>query len=234
MQVQHLRTGLVASAELLEAGRQSAAADALRALSAAFDPLTTSMVNATVAKIKRTWARRERAPGYPGRLKDVLSQLETTSRALGAVKFADDLKTLLDLFQGDPGLTTDAFVEDVKTALAPPPPKPPKQPKAPRAPKRKAPPPDPIVVAREYGERLDAARYKNDEFDALLADLRAKADKKGKAGLSLDQLKIIARVFLGYQGQYKKKGELTEAIRRRQLQDAIQASKERAIDKLGV
>ncbi len=91
-----------------------------------------------------------------------------------------------------------------------------------------------LTSMREYADRLIAASAKQDAFAAVLAEIAEKAAMKGKQGLSAKQVQGIADSFLGYSFKHKTKDAAIEAMRRRQLQDAIQASKERALSKLGV
>lgn len=101
----------------------------------------------------------------------------------------------------------------IAEALAPPP-------KKSAAPKAAA-----TVNTREVADNLTAAIDDNARFDALVAEL----NELPKAAL-LD----VAQRFLATDRVFKSKPEMIKAIRSRQLQDALSASRERRISKIAV
>jgi len=75
---------------------------------------------------------------------------------------------------------------------------------------------------------LTSAANNNENFDATLDEL-----DKNKS-IKTDDLAAIAKRFLGTERTFKTKAEIIRAIRSRQLQDALQESRERRLSKIAV
>ena len=81
------------------------------------------------------------------------------------------------------------------------------------------------VDTRELADKLTSAVNDNAKFDALVDEVE-KLPKKA--------LLDIAQHFLGTDRVFKSKPEMVKAIRSRQLQDALSASRERGISKIAI
>jgi hypothetical protein len=83
-------------------------------------------------------------------------------------------------------------------------------------------------LIRGFADRLTAAGSDNAEFDAIVAELKV------PRRFSNAILAAIANAYLGSERTYKNKSEILKAITNRQLQDAIQGSRDRRIVKIAV
>jgi hypothetical protein len=81
------------------------------------------------------------------------------------------------------------------------------------------------VDASATANDLTSSSADKQRFDALISEI----SKYPKA-----ELAAIADKYLGYQRTYKTKADVISAIRARQLQDALEASRERRLDKIAV
>jgi len=81
------------------------------------------------------------------------------------------------------------------------------------------------IDLRAAADRLLVASANNASFDELLSELSV---------LSKKDLEEVAKRYLGYGRSFKSKADVIKSIRSRQLQDAIQESRERRISKIAV
>lgn len=145
---------------------------------------------------------------------ELLDRLADVGRIGGAGTFSKDFLAAARIVEllGSSGA---AQIPDMlATALAPPPKKP-KSSKGAHV----------AVDPREAADKLTAASLDSTRFEALVKEL-------GK--LSKDKLAEVAEHFLGYPRQYKSKPEIIKAFRSRQLQDALDASREERGSKISI
>lgn len=81
------------------------------------------------------------------------------------------------------------------------------------------------VNTRELADNLTSASDDNVKFDAMVSELNK---------LPKDALLDVAQRFLATDRVFKSKPEMIKAIKSRQLQDALSASRERRISKIAV
>lgn len=81
------------------------------------------------------------------------------------------------------------------------------------------------VNTREIADNLTSAADDNAKFDALVAEVNK---------LPKDAVLDIAQRFLGTDRVFESKPKMIKAIRSRQLQDALSASRERRISKIAI
>lgn len=132
--------------------------------------------------------------------------------AAGAKTPAKDFAGVAGLLQKLDATSAEEVYERVSAAMAPPP----RQSKA--AVKQTA-------HVRALADELTANLHENEKFDELIERL---------AKLQKNTLASIAAIFLGYERAYKTKTEILKAIRARQVQEAIEASRERRISRIAV
>lgn len=202
---------------LLEEGGCFTPATELRGLADTLSFGGTETVAKIVTKVQKNWKSSKRLAIYPSTLKALLERISLILSGSGASKPAKDCATLLKLFVGDLGEDSRSFVSDLLAAIQAPVP----------APKQKRKPLDAADV-RAIADRLTTASSDNVQFDAAVAALEADTQIKTA------ELVSIANEFLGSQRSFKKKEDVFKAIRNRQIQDAIQASRERRGQKIAV
>jgi len=216
MKCSQMSASLRAYARLLqEAGCPRCAQD-LEALAAAFGRGGEQAVSAVVKKIAKHWKSSGRVAEYPGQLKAELEHIASALSAAGANSAAQDYRSVISLFTGTTGASAHAFAEAAVRSLEVEhiPPEPP-------APLNQA-------LIKTFAERLTAARSDNARFDAIVSELRAPRRFSNAA------LAAIANCYLGAERTYKSRSEILKAITNRQLQDALQASRDRRIAKIAV
>lgn len=143
---------------------------------------------------------------------EFLDRLADVGRVGGAGALSKDFSASARIVELLGSLDAARIPDTIVSALAPPP----KRPKPP-----KAPPVDP----REAADRLTAASLDSARFEALVKEL---------SKLSKDNLAKVAQHYLGYSRQYGSKPEIVKAIRSRQLQDTLDASREERGSKISV
>jgi hypothetical protein len=224
MKINDLRSGLSAAAELLD-GIHPTEGQCLRQFSAALQCSKSIKTAEAVDKILANWAASARHPSYPIALRDTLTQLTAMQAAFGASSAAADLKALLGLFEGSPDQSASDFCRDIAEGLA----NPAKKPAARKASadKGKALPVTSLEV-NSIADQLVALAENHEAFNQLLATLAA--DKR----MTKIALVSVASRFLGYDTKPKSKDAALEAIRRRQMQDAIQGARAREVQKIAV
>lgn len=145
---------------------------------------------------------------------DLLFRLADVGRVGGAGTLSKEFFAAARIVELLGSVDAARIPDTLAAALAPPPKKPKPQKAAPVA-----------VDPREAADRLTAAVLDSARFEALVKEL-------GK--LSKDKLAEVAEHFLGYSRQYKSKPEITKALRSRQLQDMLDASREDRGSKISV
>jgi hypothetical protein len=145
---------------------------------------------------------------------DLLFRLADVGRVGGAGTLSKDFFAAARIVEFLGSVDAAQIPTTLAVALAPPPKRPPPQ-RAARV----------VVDPREAADKLTAAVLDGARFDELVKEL-------GK--LSKDKLAEVAEHFLGYPRQYKSKPEIIKALRSRQLQDALDASREERGSKISV
>lgn len=145
---------------------------------------------------------------------DLLFRLADVGRVGGAGTLSKDFFAAARLVEFLGSIDISRIPDTLATALAPPPRRPQPQ-RAARV----------AVDPREAADKLTAAVLDSARFDELVKEI-------GK--LSKGKLAEVAEHFLGYPRQYKSKPEILKALRSRQLQDALDASREERGSKISV
>lgn len=221
MQAKEMRASLYQFAAMLDTAGCNSASIELCALADAIGLAKTKTVAATVKHVKEQRKLKETSEGFPRLLKALLEAalgvLEASKAAKGVLA---DYRSILTLCVGNDAGDTTEFYADLSDAITNPKAKPKKAPKKPVA-------PDPIEM-RRIADRLTGLLHDNAGFDAAVAELNAPRKYSNK------ELAAIAERFLGYEGGHKSKASIIKAIKSRQLQEAIGASKDRRIEKISV
>jgi hypothetical protein len=199
-----------------DVGATKPAAD-LRGLADALTCGGTETVASILSKIKKQRKASKRVAVHPATLRVQLERIAIVMHASGATAAAKDCAAILKLFAGDTGAHTQAFNAELRAAIEAP---------APTA-KRKSTPLDAEAI-RDLADKLVEFRDDNARFDAALAEIAANNKIKNA------ELASIANHFLGSNRKFKSKPEILKAIKNRQLQDAIQTSRDRRIEKIAV
>jgi hypothetical protein len=172
-----------------------------------------------VGKVVKFWKATGRTPVYPGAIKSELEVIRAALEASSAPTAAKDYASVLTLFQGVPTGDPNEFARAVATAITTP---------IPVRPARQARASAPPVDVRQFADRLTTLSTENSAFDQELAAIDANSKIK-KA-----DLQQVANHYLGYERTFKTRSEIIKAIRTRQMQDAIQGSRERRGEKIAV
>lgn len=216
MQAKQMSASLREFALLLEdEGRLSSARELellANALSAGNDTVTK-----VVGKAKRHWKSSKRDFSFPETLQARLERIASFLAKSGAARAAKDYRALPSLGVGRTYCDVSIFCRELKAAIEAPLP----------AAKSRAKALEPEEI-RALAERLTSASRNNDEFDATLAEV------SGNKLIKTDDLAAIAKRFLGTDRTFKSKSEIIRAMRSRQLQDALQDSRERRLSKIAV
>jgi len=215
MRSEQLSASLSAYARLLHQAGSAQGARELEALASVFDRGGDQTVAAIVKKIAKGRRLAGRVAEHPSLLKSLLEHIASASKAAGATAVARDYDAVTSLFIGPGGGSARAFAEAATRSL-----------EAAHAPAQ----PQPLdqALIRSFADRLIAASSDNARFDAIIAELRAPRT------FSNAVLAAIANVYLGTERTYKNKSEILKAITTRQLQDALQGSRDRRIVKIAV
>jgi hypothetical protein len=215
MKSEQLSASLSAYARLLhQAGCVQGAHD-LDALATVFDRGRDQTVAAIVRKILRGRTLAGQVAKHPALLRALLGHIASASKVAGATTVARDYEAAISLFTGSEGASARAFADAAINSL-----------EALHAPAQ--PPPLDQTLIRGFADRLTAAGSDNAEFDAIVAELKV------PRRFSNAILAAIANAYLGSERTYKNKSEILKAITNRQLQDAIQGSRDRRIVKIAV
>jgi hypothetical protein len=217
MQAKQLSVALRAFAVLIDEAGNTKSAFELRQLAESIAYGGSQPVSKIVSKVQKQWKAIKRPEMHPGSLRVQLERVADVMRTSGASAAAKDCAAALKLFAGDPTANAQTYNAEIAAAVQAPAP----------APNQKSKPLDAEAIRRLAG-KLDAYRTDNDQFDAAIAELESNKQ------IAKSELEAIANRFLGTERKYKSKLELFKAMKNRQLQDAIQASRERRIDKIAV
>ena len=220
MQAKQLSASLEKFAQLLKTAGCDHGAEELRGLAEVMALAGTTTIAATVKKIQRHWKSSERPSTYPAsskmHLQAAIEVLQTSKAAKGIIA---DYRSLLTLFDGTGDAQTSAFLADLREALK-------------AAPKRNSAKKPAKSLDRSkmraIADRLTDLLQNNAGFDAAVTELKTPRKYTNK------ELSAIAEYFLGYDGGHKTKAAIIKAIRTRQQQEAIGASKDRRIEKIAV
>lgn len=170
----------------------------------------------TGLKISKYWKATGRTDAHPPALRARLEMIQSTLEKSAAAGSAKDFAVLLALFTGSDATDVATFADEIATAIQTPIPQKPKASKA------------PAVDPRQLADRLTTLSSDNTAFDAELAAI------EGNAKIKKADLQKVATQFLGYERAFKKRDDIIKAIRTRQLQDAIQGSRDRRGEKIAV
>ncbi len=210
-------------AALLRSLGDEPAAGGVDALCRALDVVDDKKLKAAVTKVGKAWANQpavgKSAPSLDVRLK----ALEKLLSVAGA-KVSSDIGLLTNLVQGHAEVDAIAFETELRAAfivaLSPPPPRA----KSPRPPARE---PFTEFEVREWADRLTAVSTDHHAFEQELAALQAVPKLKPA------ELQAVAERYLGH-GAKGGKAKVLGAMRSRQKQDAIEASREGRISRIAV
>ncbi len=225
MKINDLRNGLSAAAELLGIHHPQSAGDQLRQFANALQSPKPVKTIEAVDRVLAKWSTSSRRSAFSAPLRDTITKLAATQAAFGASAAAADLNHLLRLFEGSPDQSASDFCLDVADGLLIPA-------KLPSVKKAKVAAPKALPVSsleiNSIADQLVARADNHEAFDLLLSTLAA--DKR----ITKPALVGIAARFLGYNAKPKTRDAALEAIRRRQMQDAIQGARAREVQKIAV
>ena len=190
---------------------------ALHVIAGAFAEAGDESTSKIVTKIVKYWKATGRVDAYPSGLRERLTTIEQVLQRSGAAASAKDYAALLTLFAGARSIDIGQFVDELITAVRTPVPQKPKPVKTP-----------PVADVRQLADRLTTLSSDNDAFDVEVAAI------EGNAKIKKADLQKIATQYLGYERIFKKRDDIIKAIRARQLQDAIQGSRDRRGEKIAV
>jgi hypothetical protein len=208
-----LSTSLHAYAQLLHQAGCIQGAHDLDNLATVFDRGGDQTVAATVKKIVKGRRLVGHVAEHPSLLKSLLEHIAAASKAAGATTAAKDYETVISLFTGKGSASARWFVDTAISSL-----------EAAQAPPQ--PPPLDQRLIRDFAGRLAAASPDNAKFDAIVSELKA------PRRFSNAILGAIANAYLGTEKGYKSKSEILKAITTHQLQEAIQGSRDRRIERI--
>jgi hypothetical protein len=217
MQAKQMSELLTRFALLLDGSGRNASAVELLCIADALRHGGTEPTSKRVTKVKQHWKSSKREPAFPADLKALLEQIQSILTESGARSAAKDCAAVLTLFVGRPDSSANAFGSNVASAITAPIP----------TSKTKKGPPDQVRIS-SCADALTAASTSNEWFDNVLRQI------EDDGSMSKSELDAIARQFLGTNIKFKTKTEIFEAIRTRQIQDAIQSSRDRRGEKIAV
>jgi hypothetical protein len=201
-------------APVLEASSGAGQARVLVRVADGLDLAAKQTLSAIVKKVEKSAALT--GPSATGTAaSELLQTVSGVFKTTGAATQSKDFAVLAEMLRKLATFQGDDVYALLAAALAPPE-------KAVKQPKQAKGPEFDVLKA---ADDLTAATSNNDAFDALVAEL----SKQSKPTLT-----AIAARFLGFERSYKTKVDVLKAIRARQLQDAIQTSRERRIGKIAV
>ncbi len=211
MQAKQMAASLHHLAPLLEKNENSAQAALLRTLADGLNKAGTATVASTIKKFEKQFPASSDARRLsPSAL--FINRISMAFQASGSATASKDfagLGRLLDECDAIPLTELSKKLADALTA-------PVRKPKTSKA---------ETVDVLSIADNLTTVSNDNERFDHLVGEL----SKLTKAHVS-----DIAEKFLGYKRSYKTKGDAIAAIKARQLQDALEASRERRISKISV
>lgn len=143
---------------------------------------------------------------------DLLNRISKVAQASGSSTPSKEFAATASVLTKLSDLSATEIFEQVSRALAAPA-------------KASKPIKDADIDVRELADKLTTEAPHNERFDALVKDL---------SRLQKPILAAIAERFLGYNKPYKSKTDIVKAIRARQLQDALEKSRDRRISKIAV
>lgn len=211
MQAKQMAESLQHLAAILEDCGNGQHSRILRKLAEAFSQAGSKAVSAVIRQVESRIPPNDEMNDSAAT--SLVRRMSLAVEAAGAKTPAKDFAEIADLLQKLGARSPDEVYEQITSALRPPP-TPPK--KAAGKPK---------VDVRALADELTSHVHDNEKFDELV-------ERLGK--LTKPVLASVAAVFLGYERAYKKKDEIIKAIRARQLQDAIEASRDRRISRIAV
>lgn len=208
-------------ASLLSGSRDSAGAEAVRALFGALSTAEGKTIKATVAKVTKSWSATPQAAASPAGLSPRLKALHSLLAAAGAKAVSTDVGLLADFLNNREAVESGVFERVLREAIS--------APVAKAAIKRKPPARVPLsdAEARAWGDRLTAVCADQNSFEAELSALTAVPK------LSVTELRSVAEHYLGH-GVKGTKDKILKALRTRQKQDAIEASRQGRLSRIAV
>jgi hypothetical protein len=211
MQAKQMAASLHHLAPLLEKNENFAQAALLRALADGLNRAGTATVASTIKKFEKQFPARSDARGLsPSAL--FINRISMAFQASGSATASKDfaaLGRLLDECDATPLTELSKRLADAMTAPV-------------RKPKKSK---SETIDVLSIADDLTTFSNDNERFDNLVGKL---------PNLSKAHLSDIAEKFLGYKRSYKTKTDAIEAIKARQLQDALETSRERRISKISV
>jgi hypothetical protein len=190
----------------------------VRSLAHALSAASDKPIKATVAKVSKHWTAMAQAPPLPASLAQHLTALRLLLSAAGAKAVSADLQQLAKLIEGSDGVEPGAFERALLEAIV-----------APKPSSRKAPSRQPLSPSdvRLWADKLTTASADQQLFEKELTALQAIPK------LGLEELRAVAEQFLGHTTSGKK-AVLVKALRTRQKQDALEASRQARISRIAV
>lgn len=193
-------------------------AEAVRALAGSFSAAEDKTVKATVAKVAKLWAVVPDGAMSPAGLVKRLVALQGLLAAGGAKAASADVKLLAELLDARDAAEPAVFERALRYAISAPVVKPPKVPRR-----------ELLSEAdmRQWADRLTAVSADQRAFEAELSALLAIPKLSGK------ELRAVAEQYLGHQVSGAK-DKILKALRTRQKQDAIEASRQGRLSHIAV
>lgn len=211
MKLQQVAATLRRLAPILEAGSDGSQAFIIRRFGDALDRAGPYTLTAIAKKLDK---RLGSFPNVKSVVAEFVAGMSEAFQAAGASSQAKDFVVVAQMLRRLGGLTADEVFDQLMATMAPPA----KEPKPPKPSKVTE------VNVRPLADKLTAASPNNETFDALVVDVEK---------LPKPVLTAVANHYLGQTRAYKSKGDIIKAIKARQLQDAIESSRERRIFKIG-
>ena len=203
---------MAASLKLIAALADPRAAEAILHLAEAISKEDSKSFGPLATKLEKGL----KAKGYSSEensSSQIVARLAQISSAAGSNPLSKEFAAASRILAALGNVEISAIMAVIAEALAP-------APKKSAAAKKGA-----AVNTREIADNLTSAVDDNAKFDALVAEVNK---------LPKDAVLDIAQRFLGTDRVFKSKPEMIKAIRSRQLQDALSASRERRISKIAI
>ena len=208
MKPQQMAATLRRLAPILEAATDGSQALIIKRFGDALDSAGTQTLAAIAKKLDKQIGN---CPSVKSAAADFVAGMSEVFQGAGASSQAKDFVIVAQMLLRLGGLSADKVFDQLLAAVTPTI----KESKTSNA---------TPVNSRPLADKSTAATQNNEAFDALVADVEK---------LSKPVLTAVANHYLGHTRAYKSKGEIIKAIKARQLQDAIEASRDRRIWKIG-
>jgi hypothetical protein len=204
---------MAASLKLIAVLADPRSAEAITRLAEALETAGSKPFGGLAVKLEKGLEAKGHS-STPTQAVEVVARIAEVSSAAGSKPLSKEFAAASRILAALSNTEASAISAVVAEALAPPP-------KRSAASKKTG-----IAVnTRELADDLTSASDDNAKFDALVAELNK---------LPKEALLDVAQRFLATDRVFKTKQEMIKAIKSRQLQDALSASRERRISKIAV